>query len=88
MVWWFLIFVIALFFKISKKMPNTKEGIIAALSILVFCVAYALIHIFKPLGLDDYLVLPLPFLDFQEGNMILMAYEVNEKGTPMVAWQR
>lgn len=80
MVWWFLIFVIALFFKISKKMPNTKEGIIAALSILVFCVAYALIHIFKPLGLDDYLVLPLPFLDFQEGNMILMAYEVNEKG--------
>ena len=80
MVWWFLIFVIALFFKISKKMPNTKEGLIAALSILLFCVAYALIHIFKPLGLDDYLVLPLPFLDFQEGNMILMAYEVNEKG--------
>lgn len=80
MTCWLLIFVFALFLKLTKKMANTREGIIAALSILVFCVAYALIHIFKPLGLDDYLVLPLPFLDFQEGNMILMAYEVNEKG--------
>ena len=80
MTCWLLIFVFALFLKLTKKLANTKEGLIAALSILVFCVAYALIHIFKPLGLDDYLVLPLPFLDFQEGNMILMAYEVNEKG--------
>ena len=80
MVWWLLIFFIALILKLINKMPNTREGLIAALSILVFCVAYALIHIFKPLGLDEYLVLPLPFLDFQEGNMILMAYEVNEKG--------
>lgn len=80
MVWWLLIFFAALILKLINKMPNTREGIIAALSILVFCVAYALIHIFKPLGLDEYLVLPLPFLDFQEGNMILMAYEVNEKG--------
>lgn len=77
---WLLIFVIALVLKLTKKMANTREGIIAALSILVMYVAYAFIHIFRPLGLDHYLVLPLPFLNFQDGNMILMAYEVNEKG--------
>lgn len=78
--WWLLILFISMGLKMFNKGPNLKNGIIAALSILIMYLAYALIYRFKPLGLESYLVLPLPFLEFREDSLWLIVYEYNEKG--------
>jgi hypothetical protein len=77
--WWIGIFLLTLFFKFTGKGPQLKEGIIAALSILIMYVGCVLIYKYKPIGLDDYLT-PLPFLEFREDSLWLVVYEFNEKG--------
>ena len=78
--WWLLILFISMVLKMFNKGPNLKNGIIAALSILIMYLAYAVIYRFKPLGLESYLVLPLPFLEFYEDKLFIIVYEFNENG--------
>lgn len=78
--WVVLILVLSGGLKMFNKGPNMRNGIIAALSILIMYLAYALIYRFKPIGLEEYLVLPLPFLHFEQDKLQLIVYKFNENG--------
>lgn len=82
LIWWLGILILTLLLKYIFKGPHLKEGIIAALSILIMYVACALIYKYKPFGLENYIPprVPLPFLDFREDTLWLEVYKYNENG--------
>jgi len=77
--WWIGVVFFSFFLKVARKMPNMREGIITALSILIMYVAVVLIDKYNPIGLKDYTA-PLPFLVDGADNLVLRVYSFNENG--------